>query len=113
MSILPETPEPAVIRHDVDGTMVEVVREPEGGWLYRCPEIFPVNARHWRGPFEDEAAALTDFAIKSRIPRITPEQLRRLKAQGHHSMLDGDEVILYLDPLTGVTVLTSFEIETD
>jgi hypothetical protein len=36
-----------------------------------------------------------------------------LKRYGHHSVVDGKELILHLDPLTGATVLTSFELATD
>ena len=42
-----EPPEPAAIRHEIGGTVVETVRRTDGWWLYRCPEILPVNARYW------------------------------------------------------------------
>ena len=49
---LTESPEPAANRHEIASTLVETVRRTDGGWLYRCAEIMPVNARHWRGLFE-------------------------------------------------------------
>jgi hypothetical protein len=36
-----------------------------------------------------------------------------LKRHGHHSVVNGTEMVLHLDPLTGATVLTSFELVTD
>ncbi len=105
--------EPAAIRHEIGGTIVETVRRTDGWWLYRCPEILPVNARYWRGHFESERAAIADFVEKTRIPRITPGRLQLLKRHGHHSVVDGTEMVLHLDPLTGATVLTSFELVTD
>lgn len=31
--------EPAAIRHEIGGTIVETIRRTDGWWLYRCPEI--------------------------------------------------------------------------
>jgi hypothetical protein len=36
-----------------------------------------------------------------------------LKRHGHHSLVNGKEMVRHLDPLTGATVLTSFELVTD
>ena len=108
--LLTEPPEPAAIRHEIAGTVVETVRRTDGWWLYRCPEILPVNARHWRGHFETEKAALADFIEKRRIPRLTPAELQQKKRHGCHSVINGRELVLHLDPLTGATVLTSFDL---
>ncbi len=108
-----EPPEPAAIRYEIGGTVVETVRRTDGWWLYRCPEILPINARYWRGHFESEQAAIADFIEKTRIPRITPGRLQLLKRHGHHSLVNGKEMVRHLDPLTGATVLTSFELVTD
>jgi len=56
-----EPPEPAAVRYEIGGTVVETVRRTDGWWLYRCPEILPINARYWRGHFESEQAAIADF----------------------------------------------------
>jgi hypothetical protein len=77
------------------------------------PRDCPVNARYWRGHFESQQAAIADFIEKTRIPRITPGRLQLLKRHGHHNVVDGTEMVLHLDPLTGATVLTSFELVTD
>jgi hypothetical protein len=112
-TITPSTPpEPAANRHEISGTVIETVRRTDGWWLYRCPEIFPVNARHWRGYFEHERAALADFVEKTRIPRLTPDQLNRIKHHGCHSVINEHEYIRHLDLLTGATVLTTYEIIT-
>ena len=58
-------------------------------------------------------AAIADFIAKTRVPRITPSRLQLLKRHGHHSVVNGKELVLHLDPLTGATVLTSFELVTD
>jgi hypothetical protein len=108
-----EPAEAAAIRHEIGSTVVETVRRTDGWFLYHCPEILPVNARCWRGHFESERAAIADFIEKTRIPRITPSRLQLLKRYGHHSVVDGKELILRLDPLTGAIVLTSFELATD
>ena len=108
-----EPAEPAAIRHEIGGTIVETVRRTDGWWLYRCPEILPINARYWRGHFESEQAAIADFIEKTRIPRITQSRLQLLKRHGHHSVVNGTEMVLHLDPLTGASVLTSFELVTD
>ncbi len=106
------TPEPAANRHDISGTVIETVRRTDGWWLYRCPAIFPVNARHWRGYFEHERAALADFVERTRIPRLTLDQLRRIKHHGCHSVIHGRGYIRHLDRLTGATVLTAYELVT-
>jgi hypothetical protein len=45
--------------------------------------------------------------------RITPSRLQLLKRHGHNSVVNGQELVAHLDPLTGATVLTSFELVTD
>ena len=83
------------------------------GGCIAAPEILPINARYWRGHFESEQAAIADFIEKTRIPRITQSRLQLLKRHGHHSVVNGKELVTHLDPLTGATVLTSFELVTD
>ncbi len=108
--LLTEPPAPAGSRHVIDKTVLEAVRRTDGWWLYRCPEIFPVNARHWRGPFGTETAALDDYREKIRPPRISRAELRSCKRQGYHGGVDGVETIMHLDPLTGATSLTPYEL---
>ena len=78
--LLTEPPVPAATRHVIEASVIETVRRADGSWLYRCPEIFPVNARRWRGPFDTETAALGDYREKTRLPRITRAELRSLQA---------------------------------
>ena len=108
--LLTEPPVPAATRHVIEASVIETVRRADGSWLYRCPEIFPVNARHWRGPFDTETAALGDYREKTRLPRITAAELRSYKHHGYHGLVNGVETIMRLDPLTGATSLTSFEL---
>ena len=107
---LTEPPEPKASRYEIDGTVVETVRGVDGRWLYRCPEIYPVNARHWRGNFGVEAGALADYRDKTRVPRLTEAELRSYKHHSYHGVLNGRETIMRLCPLTGATSLTPFEI---
>ena len=108
--LLTEPPVPAATRHVIERTIIETVPRADGSWLYRCPEIFPVNARHWRGPFDAETAALGDYREKTRPPRITQAELRSYERHGYHGLVNGVETILRLDPLTGATSLTSFDL---
>ena len=108
-TFLTELPAPMANRQEIGGTVIETVRGVDGRWLYRCPEIYPVNARHWRGSFEFEAQALTDYRDKTRVPRITRAELRSYKHHGYHGVVDGRERIMRLCPLTGATSLTTFE----
>jgi hypothetical protein len=39
-----EPAEAAAIRHEIGSTVVETVCRTDGWFLYRCPEILPVNA---------------------------------------------------------------------
>ena len=108
--LLTEPPAPAANRHAIGKTILETVRRTDGWWLYRCPEIFPVNARHWRGPFGTETAALDDYREKTRLPQITRAELKSYKRHGYHGVVDGVATIMRLDPLTGATSLTPFEL---
>ena len=108
--LLTEPPQLAAIRHVLDGAVVETVRRMDGSWLYRCPEIFPVNARHWRGPFDTETTALGDYREKTRLPRITRAELLSYKRHGYHGVVNGVGTIMRLDPLSGATSLTPFEL---
>lgn len=108
--LLTEPPAPAANRHVVGCSILETVRRTDGSWLYRCPEIFPVNARHWRGPFGTETAALDDYREKTRLPQITRAELKSYKRHGYHGVVDGVATIMRLDPLTGATSLTPFEL---
>ncbi len=114
MAVLPtEPPAPEAIRHDIAGMIVETIERQDGRWLYRCPEIHPVNARHWRGPFDSEQVALVDLQSKRRIPCLTAKQVEAKRRQGYLEIIRGRTLILHLDPLTGTTVLTPFELVAD
>ena len=108
--LLTEPPASAANCHVVGCSVIETVRRADRSWLYRCPEIFPVNARHWRGPFDTETAALDDYREKTRPPRITGAELKSYKRHGYHGVVDGVETIMRLDPLTGATSLTPYEL---
>ena len=111
MSVLStEPPAPATTRHVIGCSVIETVRRTDGYWLYRCSEIFPVNARHWHGPFGTETAALANYREKTRLPRITRAELQSCKRHGYHGVVDGVETIMRLDPLTGATSLTPYEL---
>lgn len=114
MSVLPtEHPTPKAVRRDIAGIIVETSQQQDGGWLYCCPEIHPVNARHWRGPFDSEQAALIDLQSKRRIPCLTAQQVEAKRRQGYLEIIGGRTLILHLDPLTGATILTPFELVAD
>lgn len=101
---------PGATRHDIAGMVVETIAQPDGRWLYRCPEIHPVQARHWRGPFDNERAALVDLQLKRRIPRLTAKQVKAKRRQGCLEIIGDRTLILHLDPLTGATILTPFDL---
>lgn len=114
MAVLPIEPSaPEAVRHDIAGMVIEMIQQQDGRWLYRCPEIHPVNARHWRGPYETERLALVDLQSKRRIPRLTAKQVEAKRRQGYLEIIGGRTLILYLDPLTGATILTPFELVED
>jgi len=89
------------------------VQRQDGRWLYRCPELHPVNARHWRGPFDSEQAALIDLQSKRRVPCLRAKQVEAKRRQGYLEIIRGRTLILHLDPLTGATILTPFELVAD
>lgn len=107
---LTERVAPEAVRHDIGGAVVEAVTAADGRWLYRCPEMYPVNARHWRGPFATEAAALDDYRDKTGPVRLTAADVAACKRHGYHGIVDGREMILHLDRLTGGTCLTTYEL---
>ena len=114
MSLLPIEPSaPQAARHDIAGMIVETIQQQDGRWLYRCPELHPVNARHWRGPYDTERLALVDLQSKRRVPRLTAKQVEAKRRQGYLEIIGGRTLILHLDPLTGATILTPFELLED
>lgn len=108
--LLTEPPEPRATRHEIGSTVIETVTAMDGHWLYRCPELYPVNARHWRGPFATEAAALDDYREKTRPIRLTAAEVAACKRHGYHGVVDGREMVLRLDRLSGGTCLTTYEL---
>ena len=87
---------------------VEVLQAPDGQCHVRCPDILPVNARHWRGPYRDRQAALGDLAARTALPRLTRAEVVAKQRHGYLGPVGGVPHILHLCRLTGATVLTPF-----
>ena len=86
-----EPAEPAAIRHEIGGTVVETVRRTDGWWLYRCPEIVSVNARYWRGHFESQQAARTQASHAVEPSNVEPKR-ERLNSVVNPAPLPGPHV---------------------
>ena len=99
---------PDARKHLIGKTEVETFQGPEGSWLYRCPLIYPVNARHWRGPFASETLALADYKERTASPKLTLAEIEDAKRHGHHEIVDGVPTVMRLCPFTGATHLTSY-----
>ncbi|WP_183116171.1 hypothetical protein [Gluconacetobacter diazotrophicus] len=98
--------------HAIAGYKVETCVNRNGDVLIRTPDIFPVNARHWHGPYNTLEAALADFAQRIAAPRITAAELNSLKHHGYYGVSDGVPKIMRLCPWTGASKLTPFELVT-
>ncbi len=66
-----EVPEHVV----VNGVAAEVMPFRCGRWHFRCPQVLPVNARHWHGPYADRQAALDDLGQRTALPALTRRQV--------------------------------------
>ncbi|GAN63245.1 MULTISPECIES: hypothetical protein [Acetobacter] len=99
-----------VTRQTCGRYVVETCLRPDGAVFLRTPEIFPVNARNWHGPYENMNAAITDFLDRTAIPKITRKKLSSLRDHGYAGDVGGKEMILHLDRWTGATTLSDFEL---
>lgn len=100
----PVTPE----RAQLGSLAVEVQHGPDGQCHACRPDILPVNARHWRGPYRDRQAALDDIAARTALPRLIRAEVAANHRHGYLSTVGGVPHILHLCRLTGTTVLTPF-----
>ncbi|MBB2157919.1 hypothetical protein HLH33_16695 [Gluconacetobacter diazotrophicus] len=96
--------------HAVAGHKVESCVDRNGNILIRTPDILPVNARYWHGPYETVEAALADFARRIAAPRITAAELNSLKHHGYYGVVNGVPTIMRLCRWTGASTLTPFEL---
>lgn len=92
----------------VNGVAAEVMPFRCGRWYFRCPQILPVNARHWHGPHADRQAAIDDLEQRTALPVLTRKQVEAKRCHGYFGETGGVPVILHLCRLTGATVLTPF-----
>ncbi|NHN93532.1 hypothetical protein [Acetobacter sicerae] len=101
---------PSITRSNVGRHVVETCERPDGTVLLRTPEIYPVNARDWHGPYSDVTAALADFTARTALPRISRKHLAYLRRHGFAGDVCGKEMITRLDPWTGATTLSDYEL---
>lgn len=92
----------------VNGVAAEMMPFRCGRWYFRCPEILPINARHWHGPYADRQAALDDLGQRTTLPVLTRRQVKAKHRHGYLGEAGSVPVILHLCRLTGATVLTPF-----
>ncbi|WP_291365171.1 hypothetical protein [Acetobacter sp. UBA5411] len=104
------TDAPPIMRRNIGRHVVETCARPDGTVLLRTPEIYPVNARDWHGPYPDMDAALADFTTRTAIPKITRKRLAYLRRHGLAGDVCGKEMISHLDPWTGATTLSEYEL---
>jgi hypothetical protein len=104
---------PKTKQHMIRRTLVETIESPNKEWFFRCPLIYPINARQWRGPFADEDTAIADYMAKTKIPTINNTDLAVLKKHDRLTEIDGVPMMMHHDPLTHATCLTRYTLETN
>ncbi|MBV1838510.1 hypothetical protein [Acetobacter estunensis] len=104
------TDAPPIMRRKIGRYVVETCALPDGTVLLRTPEIYPLNARDWREPYPDMKTALADFAARTAIPKINRTRLAQLRRHGFAGDVCGKEMITRLDPWTGATTLSEYEL---
>lgn len=99
-----------VVRDTIGKNVVETCYCRDGKVLLRTPEIYPVNARDWHGPYPDMKTAREDFTARTATPKISRRRLAWLRQHGYAGDVGGREMITRLDPWTGATTLSDYEL---
>jgi len=82
-------------------------------WLWRLTEHWSTSAIEWRGGFGSRAAVMADIEIKTAPLRLTAAQVALKIRNGSYSLVDGHPMVLHMCPLSGATVLTTFDLIED
>lgn len=64
----------------------------------------------WRGGFTTRDAAMADAENKTAPLRLTLADVNMKKLNGYYSVSNGHPLVMHMCPLSGATILTSFEL---